>query len=111
MTEPIRKEPNRTDLKNRRNLEPIVIWPKELAEGVFEEIWSVVRRRKHVFETSIPRRGIRVRDEYSITPRGIKNVVQEAANDASFRGFKHVNKELLLENVGRFIEQEGALIA
>jgi len=92
-------------------VDPEIMEGKELAEGVFEEIWSVVRRRKHVFETSIPRRGIRVRDEYSITPRGIKNVVQEAANDASFRGFKHVNKELLLENVGRFIEQEGALIA
>src|SRR6266851_199524 len=57
-----------------------------LTEEAFDEIWRIIRSRRQVYEASIPDRGIVVKDQYVITPRDMKNVVQEAASEASFQG-------------------------
>jgi proteasome regulatory subunit len=67
-----------------------------LTEESFEEVWKIIRGRKQMYETSIPDRGIAVRDQYVITPRDMKNVIQEAASEASFAGEQYVSMERLL---------------
>src|SRR2546426_1664140 len=57
-----------------------------LTEETFDEIWRIIRSRRQVYEASIPDRGIIVRDQYVVTPQDMKNVVQEAASEASFQG-------------------------
>jgi len=67
-----------------------------LTEESFDEIWKVIRSRRQIYEASIPDRGIAVRDQYVITPRDMKNVIQEAASEASFAGEPFVSMERLL---------------
>ena len=67
-----------------------------LTEESFEEIWKVIRSRKQIYEATIPDRGVAVRDQYVITPRDMKNVVQEAASEASFAGEPYVSMERVL---------------
>jgi len=68
-----------------------------LRPEAFEELWNNIKRRKLVYEASIPSRNIKVSDEYWITPRDVKNIVQEAASDAAFEGLDYVTFDKLLE--------------
>ncbi|MEM4576563.1 MAG: AAA family ATPase [Candidatus Nezhaarchaeales archaeon] len=70
-----------------------------LKPEAFEELWNVIKRRKLIYEASIHSRNIRVSDEYWITPRDVKNIVQEAASDAAFDGMDYVTVDKLLEYV------------
>ncbi len=67
-----------------------------LTEEAFDEVWRIVRSRRQIYETSIPERGLSVRDQYVITPRDMKNVVQEAASETSFAGESYLTMERLL---------------
>lgn len=67
-----------------------------LVDEAFEEIWKIIHSRRQIYEATIPERGISVRDQYVITPRDVKNVVQEAASEASFVGEQYVTQERLL---------------
>ena len=67
-----------------------------MVDEAFEEVWKIVRSRRQVYETSIAERGINVRDQYVITPRDVKNVVQEAASEASFVGDRYATLDRLL---------------
>lgn len=67
-----------------------------LVDDVFEEIWKIIHSRRQVYEATIPERGISVRDQYVVTPRDVKNVFQEAANEASFVGEPYINMDKLL---------------
>jgi len=67
-----------------------------LIDEAFEEIWKTIRSRRQLYETSIAERGITVRDQYVITPRDIKNVVQEAASETSFLGENYVTLDRVL---------------
>src|SRR5215831_8472776 len=67
-----------------------------ITEESFDEIWKVIRSRKQIYEASIPDRGVAVREQYAITPRDLKNVVQEAASEASFAGEPYVSMERVL---------------
>ena len=67
-----------------------------LVDGSFEDVWKIIRGRKQIYEASIPERGINVRDQYVITPRDVKNVVQEAASEASYQGERYVTMDRLL---------------
>ncbi len=66
-----------------------------LTEEAFDEIWRIIRGRKQTYDASIPERGITVRDQYVITPRDMKNVVQEAASETSFAGEPYLSMERL----------------
>ncbi len=59
-------------------------------------MWKLIRSRKQIYEASIPERGINVRDQYLITPRDVKNIVQEAASEASYMGERYVTLDRLL---------------
>ncbi len=87
-------------------LDPSLKDGKVLKDEVFEKIWSIVKRRRLVYEASIPRRGISVRDEYSITPRDVKNIVLEAVDEAYSTGKKVVDEECLLSQVENFVKNE-----
>ncbi len=67
-----------------------------LLEEALEEVWKIIRSRKQVYEASIVERGINVRDQYVITPRDVKNVVQEAASEAAYLGEPYVTLDRLL---------------
>src|SRR6266567_4368856 len=67
-----------------------------LTEESFEEVWKIIRSKRQIYEASIPDRGISVRDQYVITPRDMKNVIQEAASEASFAGEQYVTMERML---------------
>ena len=67
-----------------------------LTEEAFDEVWRIIRGRKQIYEASIPERGITVRDQYVITPRDMKNVVQEAASETSFAGEAFLSMERIL---------------
>ncbi|MHC1628397.1 MAG: AAA family ATPase [Candidatus Nezhaarchaeales archaeon] len=76
------------------------IWSDNgLKPEAFDEIWNTIRNRKLVYEASIQSRNIKVSDEYWITPRDVKNIVQEAASDAAFEGKDHVTLDKLIEYV------------
>jgi len=67
-----------------------------LVDETFEEIWKIIHSRRQIYEAMIAERGINVRDQYVITPRDVKNVVQEAASEASFVGEPYVTQGRLL---------------
>ncbi len=67
-----------------------------LLEEPFEEIWKAIRSRRQLYEATIAERGISVRDQYVITPRDVKNVVQEAASEVSYVGEPYVTLDRLL---------------
>jgi proteasome regulatory subunit len=67
-----------------------------LVDQAYEEIWKMIRGRKQIYEATILERGINVRDQYVITPRDVKNVVQEAASEASYVGERYVTMDRLL---------------
>jgi proteasome regulatory subunit len=67
-----------------------------LLDESFEEVWKLIRGRKQIYEARIAERGINVRDQYVITPRDVKNVVQEAASEASYQGERYVTLDKLL---------------
>src|SRR6266851_5199859 len=67
-----------------------------LLDGSFEDVWKIIRGRKQIYEASIPERGINVRDQYVITPRDLKNIVQEAASEASFASERWVTMDRML---------------
>ena len=67
-----------------------------LVDEAFEEIWKIIHSRRQIYEATISERGITVRDQYVVTPRDVKNVVQEAASEASFVGEPYVTEDRLL---------------
>jgi len=67
-----------------------------LVDEAFEEIWKIIHSRRQIYEATIAERGISVRDQYVVTPRDVKNVVQEAASEASFVGEPYVTQDRLL---------------
>ncbi len=67
-----------------------------LVDEAFEEVWKIIHSRRQVYEAMIAERGISVRDQYVITPRDVKNVVQEAASEASFIGESYVSLDKLV---------------
>ena len=67
-----------------------------LVDEAFEEIWKIIHSRRQIYEATIAERGITVRDQYVVTPRDVKNVVQEAASEASFVGEPYVTQDRLL---------------
>jgi len=67
-----------------------------LVDEAFEEIWKIIHSRRQIYEATIAERGITVRDQYVVTPRDVKNVVQEAASEASFVGEPYVTEDRLL---------------
>ena len=67
-----------------------------LTDETFEGIWRMIRSRKQLYEASIPERGVTVREQYIVTPRDLKNIVQEAASEASFAGERWVTMDRLL---------------
>jgi proteasome regulatory subunit len=87
-------------------LDPSLKDGKVLKDEVFEKVWSIIKRRRIIYEASIPRRGVSVRDEYSITPRDVKNIVLEAVDEAYSTGKKAVNEECLLSQVENFVKEE-----
>ncbi len=88
------------------------IWDNSgLRPEAFEELWNNIKRRKLVYEASIPSRNIRVLDEYWITPRDAKNIVQEAASDAAFEGLDRVTLDKLLEYTKELGMEKGYQVA
>jgi proteasome regulatory subunit len=75
-----------------------------LKAHVFDEIWSIIRKRKLVYEANIQSREIKVKEEYSITPRDIKNIIQESVNDASFDGLEFITEEIILKYVNELVK-------
>ncbi|MEM2896170.1 MAG: AAA family ATPase [Candidatus Bathyarchaeia archaeon] len=71
---------------------------------VFDEVWNIIRKRKLVYEASIQTREIKVKEEYFVTPRDIKNVIQESVNDASFDGLSFVTEEIILKYVNELVK-------
>src|SRR5437867_5652909 len=67
-----------------------------LVDEAFEEVWKIIHSRRQLYEAMIAERGITVRDQYVITPRDVKNVVQEAASEASFLGESYVTLDKLV---------------
>src|SRR3989449_1155163 len=67
-----------------------------IAKEAFDEIWNIIRNRRQTYEATMPERGINVRDQYVITPRDVKNLVQEAASEASFVGEPFVTQDRLV---------------
>jgi len=75
-----------------------------LKAHVFDEIWNIIRKRKLVYEANIQSREIKVKEEYSITPRDIKNIIQESVNDASFDGLEFITEEIILKYVNELVK-------
>jgi hypothetical protein len=67
-----------------------------LTDEAFEGIWRTIRSRKQLYEASIPERGVTVREQYIVTPRDLKNIVQEAASEASFASERWVTMDRML---------------
>jgi len=67
-----------------------------LTDEAFADIWRTIRSRKQLYEASIPERGITVREQYVVTPRDLKNIVQEAASEASFASERWVTMDRML---------------
>jgi len=76
-----------------------------LKADVFDEIWNIIKKRKLIYEAKIQTREIRVKDEYFITPRDVKNVIQESVNDASFNGLDFITKGIILKYVSELIKE------
>src|SRR5438309_680994 len=62
----------------------------ELAKGFH------VNRNVSVMVASNAERGVTVREQYVVTPRDLKNIVQEAASEASFAGERWVTMDRML---------------
>jgi proteasome regulatory subunit len=75
-----------------------------LKAHVFDEIWNIIKKRKLVYEANIQSREIKVKEEYSITPRDIKNIIQESVNDASFDGLEFITEEIILKYVNELVK-------
>ncbi|RLF03836.1 MAG: hypothetical protein DRJ60_07970, partial [Thermoprotei archaeon] len=76
------------------------IWNGDgLKPEAFDEIWNSIKNRKLLYEATIQSRNIKVSDEYWITPRDVKNIVQEAASDVAFEGRDYVTLDKLIEYV------------
>jgi proteasome regulatory subunit len=75
-----------------------------LKAHVFDEIWNAIRKRKLVYEANIQSREIKVKEEYFITPRDIKNIFQESVNDASFDGLDFITEEIILKYVNELVK-------
>jgi len=86
-------------------VDPGILEQGGLSASAFEEIWQVLRRRKQVYEAVVPRRQVRIRDEYIATPRDIKNIVQEAVNDASYEGMDFIDYDTILERTRNIANQ------
>jgi len=86
-------------------LDPTMLEQGGLSTSAFEEIWQVLRRRKQVYEATVPRRQFRIRDEYIATPRDIKNIVQEAASDASYEGMSFIDHATIVEHTRNMANQ------
>ena len=67
-----------------------------IVDEAFDDIWKMIHNRRQLYETTIAERGLSVRDQYVITPRDVKNVVQEAASEASFVGEPYVTMDKLM---------------
>src|SRR6266540_2251142 len=67
-----------------------------LTDEAFADIWRTIRSRKQLYEASIPERGVTVREQYVVTPRDLKNIVQEAASEASFASERWVTMDRML---------------
>ncbi len=67
-----------------------------LVDEGFEDVWKIIRSRKQIYEAAIPERGLTVRDQYVVTPRDVKNVVQEAASEASYAGEPYVTLDRII---------------
>lgn len=79
-----------------------------LTDEAFDRIWNIVRNRKQSYEASIPERGITIRDQYVITPRDMKNVVQEAASETSFAGESYLSMDRLVNLFKSLCSEERA---
>lgn len=86
-------------------LDPAMVEQGGVSPSAFEEIWQVLRRRRQVYEATVPRRQIHIRDEYIATPRDIKNIVQEAASDASYEGISFIDHDTILEHARNVANQ------
>jgi hypothetical protein len=67
-----------------------------LTDEAFGDVWRTIRSRKQLYEASIPERGVTVREQYVVTPRDLKNIVQEAASEASFASERWVTMDRML---------------
>lgn len=79
-----------------------------LTDEAFDRIWNIIRNRKQSYEASIPERGITIRDQYVITPRDMKNVVQEAASETSFAGESYLSMDRLVNLFKSLCSEERA---
>ncbi|MEM3045977.1 MAG: AAA family ATPase [Candidatus Bathyarchaeia archaeon] len=86
-------------------LDPVLVDRGRLSDSAFEEVWQVLRRRRQVYEATVPRRQIRIRDEYIATPRDVKNIVQEAASDASYEGMDFIDHDTIIERARSIANQ------
>lgn len=77
-----------------------------MAPKAFDEIWDILRKRRQIYDAVVPGRNIAVRDEYYVTPRDIKNIILETANDSSFQGEGAITKKQLMERVVGFVQEE-----
>ncbi|HWY29061.1 MAG TPA: hypothetical protein VNW25_07360, partial [Candidatus Sulfotelmatobacter sp.] len=77
-----------------------------LTDESFEGIWRTIRSRKQLYEASIPERGVTVREQYIVTPRDLKNIVQEAASEASFAGERWVTMDRMLPLFKNLLSEE-----
>lgn len=78
-------------------VDPRIMEDGRLKDEAFEELWGQIGRNEETYHASIPRRGISIRERYSITPRDVKNIVQEASSDAAFEDQEHLTLERLLK--------------
>jgi len=67
-----------------------------LTDEAFGDVWRTIRSRKQLYEALIPERGVTVREQYVVTPRDLKNIVQEAASEASFASERWVTMDRML---------------
>ncbi|MEM3506621.1 MAG: AAA family ATPase [Candidatus Bathyarchaeia archaeon] len=79
--------------------------------NVFNEIWDLIKKRKLIYEANIKSREMRVKEEYSITPRDIKNIIQESVNDASFDGLEFIKKETILKYVNELVKTDKSKVS
>jgi len=86
--------------------DPEVMGGGRLSPKLLDEVWEILRKRKQVYEAIVPGRNISVRDEYYVTPREIKNIVLETADDACFGGQGAVTGPNLIEHVNRFVQED-----
>src|SRR3989440_5080639 len=67
-----------------------------LTDEAFGGGWRARRCQQQVYEASSPEGGATVREQYVVTPRDLKNIVQEAASEASFASERWVTMDRML---------------